>query len=74
MNDEVSLKAWLALGLIRGLGGEGIRRLLTEFGSAEAVFTASSHSLKAIVKSDVAQQIVAGVADELFAPTLTWLS
>ncbi|MGB7650128.1 MAG: DNA-processing protein DprA [Gallionella sp.] len=74
MNDEVSLKAWLALGLIRGLGGEGIRRLLTEFGSAEAVFTASSHSLKAIVKPDVAQQIVAGVADELFTPTLAWLS
>ncbi|MFM2407863.1 MAG: processing protein DprA [Pseudomonadota bacterium] len=74
MSNDVSLKAWLALGLIRGLGGEGIRRLLTEFGSAEAVFTASSHSLKAIVKSDVAQQIVAGVADELLAPTLAWLS
>ncbi len=74
MSDDASLKAWLALGLIRGLGGEGIRRLLTEFGSAEAVFTASSHSLKAIVKADIAQQIVAGVADELFTPTLTWLS
>ena len=74
MSEDASLKAWLALGLIRGLGGEGIRRLLTEFGSAEAVFTASAHSLKAIVKPDVAQQIVAGAADELFAPTLTWLS
>jgi DNA processing protein len=74
MSAEVSLKAWLALGLIRGLGGEGARRLLAAFGSPEAVFTASSHSLKAIVKADVAQQIVAGVADELFTPTLAWLS
>ncbi|MGZ8256991.1 MAG: DNA-processing protein DprA [Gallionella sp.] len=73
MSDEVSLKAWLALGWIRGLGGEGVRRLLTEFGSPEAVFTASSHSLKAIVKPDVVQQIVVGVADELLAPTLAWL-
>lgn len=74
MNDEVSLKAWLALGLIRGLGDEGVRRLLAAFGSPEAVFTASSHSLKAIVKHEVAQQIVAGVDDELFTPTLAWLS
>ena len=73
MNDQVSLQAWLALGLIRGLGGEGVRRLLTEFGSPEAVFTASSHSLKAIVKPEVAQQIVAGVAEELCTPTLAWL-
>lgn len=73
MSDEVSLKAWLALGLIRGLGGEGVRRLLTEFGSPEAVFTASSHSLKTLVKLDVAQQIIAGVADELLTPTLAWL-
>lgn len=74
MNDEGALKAWLALGLIRGLGGEGLRRLLTEFGSPEAVFSASSLALKSIVKADVAQQILAGVADELLTPTLVWLN
>ena len=32
MPPDASLRAWLALSLARGLGGEGARRLLKEFG------------------------------------------
>jgi DNA processing protein len=70
---DVSLKAWLALSLTRGLGGEGARRLLKEFGSPDAVFASSISSLKSSVKADVAAEISKGVADDVIAPALAWL-
>lgn len=73
MNFDVSLKAWLALSLTRGLGGESARLLLKEFGSPDAVFAASISSLKSSVKADTAAEIKKGIADEAIAPTLTWL-
>lgn len=73
MNSDASLNAWLTLSLTRGLGGEGARRLLKAFGSPEAVFTASSSSLKAIVKPETATHIRAGIDQDALAPTLDWL-
>ena len=73
MNIDDTLKAWLALSLVRGLGGEGARRLLMEFGSPEAVYAAPVRSLKSIVKSEIASQIGNGIADEDIAPALSWL-
>ena len=70
---DVSLKAWLALSLTRGLGGESARRLLKEFGSPDAVFAASITSLKSVVKSDVAAEINKGIIEDGFAPALVWL-
>ncbi len=70
---EASLKAWLALSLTRGLGGESARRLLKEFGSPDAVFAASISSLKSVVKADVAAEINKGFADDAVAPALAWL-
>ena len=73
MDVDVSLKAWLALSLTRGLGGESARRLLKEFGSPDAVFAASIRSLKSIVKADVAAEISKGISDDQLAPALAWL-
>jgi DNA processing protein len=73
MADAGSLKAWLALSLTRGLGGESARRLLTEFGSPEAIFAASASSLKAVVKPDVATEIGKITPDDIAAPGLAWL-
>lgn len=73
MDFEVSLRAWLALSLTRGLGGEGARRLLKEFGSPDAVFAASIGSLKIVVKTDVAAEISKGISDDAIAPALDWL-
>lgn len=73
MTNDVSLKAWLALSLTRGLGSDGACRLLKEFGSPEAVFSASVGSLKSVVKADVAAEISKGIADDLLTPALDWL-
>ena len=73
MADEASLKAWLALSLTRGLGGESARRLLKEFGSPDAIFAAPISSLKSVVKTDVAAEISRGIADETVDPALVWL-
>ena len=54
MPIDVSLKAWLTLSLIRGLGGDAARCLLKEFGSPEALLDASVSSLSKIVKHDLA--------------------
>lgn len=70
---DASLKAWLALSLTRGLGGESARRLLQEFGSPEAVFAASSGSLRSIVKADIAAEIGKGIDETALAATLAWL-
>ena len=73
MPVDPSLKAWLALSLIRGLGGEGARHLLKEFGSPEAVLGASVSSLRSFVKPELAAEISKGIADEALANTLIWL-
>lgn len=70
--DE-SLKAWLTLSLIRGLGGEGARHLLREFGSPEAVLAAPKSSLNLFVKPDVASAVAKGIADDELATTFAWL-
>ncbi len=74
MAAEASLKAWLALSLTRGLGGENARRLLREFGSPDAVFAASVSSLKSVVKTDVAAEISKGITDDAVALALDWLA
>lgn len=73
MQPDPSLKAWLALSLTKGLGGEGARGLLRTFGSPEAVFTASFSSLKSFVKPEVAAEIGKGITDSQVAPALAWL-
>ena len=73
MAVDASLNAWLTLSLIRGLGGESARRLLKDFGSPEAVLSASISSLKSVVKADVATEISKGISEDAIAPTLAWL-
>ncbi len=73
MDLDVSLKAFLALSLTRGLGGESARLLLKEFGSPDAVFAASIGSLKSVVKAEIAAEIKKGIADEAIAPAQAWL-
>ncbi len=74
MSVDPSIKAWLTLSLIRGLGGEGARHLLREFGSPEAVLAAPASLLKSFVKPEVASAIGKGIAEEELAATLAWLA
>lgn len=73
MHIDESLRSWLILSQIRGLGGERARTLLKEFGSPEAVLAAPANSLKPFVKPDIAFAIQKGVSDETLSPALIWL-
>lgn len=73
MSFDASLKAWLTLSQVRSLDGESARLLLREFGSPDAVISASISSLNNFVKSDVAAEIGAGIAEDSIASTLAWL-
>ena len=66
-------QAWLALDLIRGLGGEGIRKLLARFGAPSAVLAQSIHSLSQSVAPAVARAIVDGIPAEKIEASLKWL-
>jgi len=73
MTVEASLKAWLALSLTRGLGGESARQLLKKFGSPDAVFSAPSSSLTSIVKTEVAAELCKGISNDVLVSALSWL-
>ena len=73
MSVDASPRAWLALSLIHGLGGEGARCLLKEFGSPEAIFAAPAGLLKSIIKADVVAEIGKGINEDALASTLNWL-
>ena len=65
--------AWLSLDLIPGLGGEGLRQLLGQFGSPAAVLAQSATALSRIVSAKVADAIVAGPAIEKLDAAKKWL-
>ena len=73
MSADPSLKAWLALSMTRGLGGETARHLLAAFGSPDAVFSASLSSLRPFAKPEVVSEISKGIRDEAVTPALNWL-
>ena len=71
-DSGLDVEAWLSLDLIANLGGEGIRRLLREFGSPTAVFSASHASLSRVVSANVATAIAEGADTEKLALSLKW--
>ena len=73
MHIDESLRSWLTLSLIHGLGGEHARRLLKKFGSPEAVLAATADSLKPFVKPDIASAIRKGADEKALSAAMTWL-
>ncbi len=71
---DASLKSWLSLTLIRGLGNESLRTLLREFGSPEAVLSASASSLSLYVKPELARAILSGADEAQLTATFQWLA
>ncbi len=66
--------AWLALDLIPGLGGEGLRRLLAAFGSPAAVLAQPAVNLQRCVSAAVASSIVAGADPARLEAAQQWLA
>jgi DNA processing protein len=73
--DRDELAAWLRLVETQGVGRESARRLLAEFGSAEAVLGASVEARKAIVGAPAATALGTEPAgfEALLAATCAWL-
>lgn len=67
-------EAWLRLGLVPGLGPASLRRLLSEFGSPEAVAVASGTSLSRSVGEALAAAIRSGPEPALLDQSLRWIA
>ncbi len=65
---------WLRLTLVSGVGPITLRKLLTEFGSPEAVFSATHAALRSFVPADVASVIVGGGDAQGAQVALAWLT
>ncbi|MEZ0232575.1 MAG: DNA-processing protein DprA [Methylophilaceae bacterium] len=64
---------WISLGLIHGLGGQGICQLLKAFGSPKHIYAAPVSEVRKIVSDAVAQAIAKGPDIDGANPTLKWL-
>ncbi len=74
--DKQELNAWLRLTLSPGVGNETARRLLSAFGSAQAVFEQSAQTLRQLGSEKLASAVQAepeGLRSQL-QTTLDWLS
>jgi DNA processing protein len=65
--------AWLALDLMQGLGGEGLRRLLVAFGTPQAILQQSRSQLERFVTPRIAETIVAGADTARLDAAVKWL-
>lgn len=66
------IEAWLRLSLVPGLNTSAAHKLLTYFGSVEAIVQASKPSLGAVVTPRIVEAISKGPEPEQFALTLNW--
>ncbi|HEY6019573.1 MAG TPA: DNA-processing protein DprA [Candidatus Paceibacterota bacterium] len=73
MKHESDLASWITLTQIPGLGSEGLRRLLSSFGSPDAIFALSSSALQNHVKPAVAKEISRGIKQEAVEQVFEWL-
>lgn len=68
------LAAWITLSQIRGLGNEGLRKLLQALGSPENILSAPTSTLKQFVTPAVANSISGGINESALAQIADWLS
>jgi len=71
--DIEELSAWVALGMIYGLGGESFRQLLSAFGTPQHIYATPVAHLKEIVKPEIAKAIAEGIDNAKVKPALDWL-
>jgi DNA processing protein len=74
MPHDGELAAWLRLTLVPGLGGRGMRRLLTELGLPSRVFAAKRGVLAAITGESIAERILAHDSRASVDAALAWAS
>ena len=75
MVPDRRLRAWVDLASVEGLGNRDLHRLLTAFGSPEAVVDASSASLAQYIPTSLAQEIrgLGGLGSARSAEVMAWV-
>lgn len=71
--DTNEATLWICLQQISGLGGQGICKLLSQFGSPENIFAASHQALNQVVSEAVSSLIKKGPNLEMAELGLQWL-
>ena len=71
--DTNEAAIWICLQQIPGLNGQGICKLLSQFGSPENIFAASHQALKQVVSDAISNLIKKGPDLEAIEPSLQWL-
>ncbi len=70
---DAETASWIALSQTHGLGNAGLRSLLQALGSPAAVYAASVHTLRQLVRPAVADAIAQGWDEAALAPVARWL-
>ena len=70
---QQDLIPWLRLALVPGIGSTTLIRLLTAFGSPEAVLACGRHALESHLTAKQRDALLAGPDAALLAETLAWL-
>jgi DNA processing protein len=70
---QQDLIPWLRLALVPGIGSATLIRLLTAFGSPEAVLACGRHALESHLTAKQRDALLAGPDAALLAETLAWL-
>jgi len=64
---------WVGLSLTTGLGSQGLRALLSQFGAPDQIYSTKLADLSKVVPEKVARKISAGPDPSVAAPVLEWL-
>lgn len=73
MPPDQELLSWIKLGLVAGLSPSPFRKLLAEFGSPEAICSASPSALRRLVSDELAAALQRGPDPGRMETTLRWL-
>ncbi|HSH97454.1 MAG: DNA-processing protein DprA [Methylophilaceae bacterium] len=71
-DGEIAL--WISLSLINGVGGQTLCKLLSAFGTPDAIYNASVSQLKNVASEAVTKLIAQGPDNQAIQPTLDWLA
>lgn len=73
MPSPADARYWFALEAIPGLGADGVRRLLDEFGDVKAIFAAPSVVLRDLIGDKLADQVVRAADTAMPEAVNAWL-
>ncbi len=72
MQHDPDLAAWIKLSLVPGLGGQGLRKLLSAFGLPRQVLAAGPAALARVVSAEVVTRIVSDLDSPAVDAALEW--